>query len=114
LLGVLRPEHHADGDVVNPGLVPQDQALQRGTVAAAGLFDQFGVRGVAPGDLGKGVEHDSSPWPAGADILSEQDFESLGHPTTGDCDNSPWDSGGESWVPAHAKAPAGQANAEPG
>src|SRR5262245_34528587 len=60
LLGVVRVEHHADCDVVDPRLVSKDQALQRGTVAALGLFDQRGVRGVALGDLAKGVEHGSA------------------------------------------------------
>src|SRR5262249_39375787 len=78
LLGVVWPEDHAHGDVVNPRLVPQYQALQRGAVTAFGLFDQLGVAGIALGDLGEGVEHQSAPWPAGVDILPERgDVESL-------------------------------------
>src|SRR5207249_8820404 len=46
-LSVVRVEDHADGDVVNPRLMPKDQLLQRGAVAALGLLDQLSVRGTA-------------------------------------------------------------------
>ena len=35
-LGVVRLKDHADGDVVNPRLMPQDQLLQRRSVAVSG------------------------------------------------------------------------------
>ena len=60
LLGVLGLKDHADGDVVNPRLMPQDQLLERGAVTVPGLFDQLGVSGTALGDLGEGVEHGAS------------------------------------------------------
>ena len=41
LLGVVRLKDHADGDVVDPRLMPQDQLLQRGAVAVLGLLDQL-------------------------------------------------------------------------
>ena len=38
-LGILRLKDHAHSDVVDPCLVPQNQLLQRGTVAILGLLD---------------------------------------------------------------------------
>ena len=61
LLGVVRLEDHADGDVVNPRLVPQDQLLQRRPVAAVRLRDQIGILGIVFSDFGEGVEHGSAP-----------------------------------------------------
>ena len=61
LLGIVRLEDHADGDVVDPRLVPQDQLLQRGSVAILGLLDQSGIRRIVLGDLAEGVEHGSAP-----------------------------------------------------
>ena len=69
LLGVLRPEDHADGDVVDPRLVPQDQLLQRGAVAVLGPFHQFGICRATIVVLGEGIEHASSPCPSGTDIV---------------------------------------------
>src|SRR5436309_2234978 len=52
---------HADGDVVDPRLVPQDQLFERGTVAVPGLFHQFSIRNAALGHLAEGIEHESPP-----------------------------------------------------
>ncbi len=61
LLGVVRPEDHANRDIVNPRLVSQDQLFQRGAVAVLGLLHQLGIHRTALGDLVEGIEHQSSP-----------------------------------------------------
>lgn len=48
-LGAVRLEPHADGNIVNPGLMPQNQPLKCRAAPALGLFDQLGVRPIAPG-----------------------------------------------------------------
>src|SRR5437868_5536606 len=79
-LGVVRLENHANRYVVDPRLMPQNQLFQRGAVAVLGLLDQIGIRLIALGDLGEGVEHDSAPWSKGIDILDGwNNVPSLGH-----------------------------------
>ena len=70
LFGILRLEDHADGNVVDPCLVPQDQLLQRGPVAVLGLLDQLGIRGIVGSDLGERIEHGSAPLSASRIILN--------------------------------------------
>jgi hypothetical protein len=78
LFGVLRLKDHADGNVVDPRLMPQDEFLQGGSIAALGLLHQVGIGRVAVNDLGEGVEHRSAPGPATASYRRKQIL-SLGH-----------------------------------
>src|SRR3954469_18845700 len=62
LLGVLWPKDHADSDVVDPRLVPQDQLFQRRPVAADGLLDQSGIGRNVLSDFGEGIDHGPAPF----------------------------------------------------
>jgi hypothetical protein len=53
----VRVKDHANGDVENPRLMPQDELLERVPIAAFGLRDQVGVLGTAFGDLAERVVH---------------------------------------------------------
>ena len=55
LFGVVRLKDHADGDVVDPRLMPQDQLLQRRSVAVGGPCHQLGVFSFAIPDLREGI-----------------------------------------------------------
>ena len=57
LFGVVRLEDHADGDVVDPRLVPQDQLLQRGAVAACRPPHKLDVVSIAILDCRKRIVH---------------------------------------------------------
>ena len=59
-LGILRVEDHADGDVVDPRLMPQNQLFQGLTAAVLGLLDQVGICRFID-DLGKGIVHRRIP-----------------------------------------------------
>jgi hypothetical protein len=56
-LSVLGLEDHAQGDVVDPRLVPQDQRLQRLATTVPCLPDKLAVVRVAC-DFREGIEHD--------------------------------------------------------
>jgi hypothetical protein len=65
LSSALQLKNHADGNVVDPRLMPQNQFLQRGPIAVLGLVNQVGIRSIAVNGLGEGIEHHSAPWSAG-------------------------------------------------
>jgi hypothetical protein len=59
--------------------MPQDQLLQRGTVAVLDLLDQVDIGHIAIGNLGEGVDHESAPLSAGLAIPDEwNNVQSLG------------------------------------
>ena len=53
--GGMRLKHHADGDVVAPRLMPQNQLFQRRSVAPGGPCHQFGVFSFAILDIREGI-----------------------------------------------------------
>lgn len=59
-LGILRVKDHADGDVVDPRLVPEHKLLERLTTPLPGLFDEVGI-GRFIGDFGEGIVHCEIP-----------------------------------------------------
>ena len=61
LFGVLWMKYHANGDVVDPGLMPQYQLLQRDAVAVLGLCDQLVVGGIGVDNLSERIKHGISP-----------------------------------------------------
>jgi hypothetical protein len=56
-LRVLRPEDHANCDVVNPSLVPENEILQRGSITILGFFNKNFIQRFRAVDFRERVEH---------------------------------------------------------
>src|SRR5207245_8419634 len=56
VFGILRVIQHADGDVVDPGLMASDQRLERGPVAGLGAKDERAILRVRDGMLREGID----------------------------------------------------------
>jgi len=68
LFRILRLKDHADGDVVDPRLMSQDEFLERDAITTLGTGHQGRIGRIAVNDFRKRVEHGSAP-SAAEDIL---------------------------------------------
>src|SRR6266516_1273543 len=57
VVSIVRPVQHPQGNVVDPGLMPDDQPFERVTAAGLSATDQHLVFGVGFGLIGKRVYH---------------------------------------------------------